>query len=36
MCAEARQRSQIGASRRNTGCHEPPSATSLICAAHRA
>ena len=36
MCAGARQRSQIGASRRNTGCHEPPSATSLICAAHRA
>ena len=36
MCAGARQRSQIGASRRNTGCHEPPSATSLIYAAHRA
>ena len=36
MCAEARQRSQIGASRRHTGCHEPPSATSLIYAAHRA
>jgi len=36
MCAEARQRSQIGASRRHMGCHEPPSATSLICVAHRA
>ena len=36
MRAEARQRSRIGASRRHTGCHEPPSATSLICAAHRA
>eukprot|EP01046_Picozoa_sp_COSAG06_P015842 COSAG06_NODE_1028_length_11022_cov_3.872379_8_plen_175_part_00 len=36
MRAGAWQRSQIGASRRNTGCHEPPSATSLICVAHRA
>ena len=36
MRAEARQRSRIGASRRHTGCHEPPSATSLIYAAHRA
>ena len=36
MCAGARQRSQIGASRSHPGWHEPPSATGPICAAHMA